>query len=71
MKLNLKSRSEKWEEEKAHKRQWHKWFAWYPVQVGKGDYRWLETVYREGTLIVGWEDYYWMYRYSSNSPEEV
>ena len=27
-------------------RDWHKWFAWFPVRVGKGDCRWLETVER-------------------------
>ena len=27
---------------------WHKWFAWYPVYVGKGTWVWLQHVYRKG-----------------------
>ena len=30
---------------------WHKWFAWYPVRISKNDCRWLETVYRKGTMV--------------------
>lgn len=25
---------------------WHLWLAWYPVDVGDGDWRWLERVER-------------------------
>ena len=25
---------------------WHPWFAWYPVDVGFNDWRWLENVGR-------------------------
>lgn len=25
----------------------HKWFAWYPVYIGGGEWRWLEVVYRQ------------------------
>lgn len=28
-------------------RKWHKWFAWRPVRVGAGDWRWLEVVMRK------------------------
>lgn len=28
--------------------QWHEWFAWRPVRVAPGDYRWLEMVERKG-----------------------
>jgi hypothetical protein len=28
----------------AAKKEWHEWFAWYPVSVGSHDCRWLETV---------------------------
>lgn len=31
---------------KTKRRQWHTWFAWYPVRVGKRDCRWLEFVHR-------------------------
>jgi hypothetical protein len=27
-------------------RNWHVWFAWYPVRVGPHDCRWLENVER-------------------------
>jgi hypothetical protein len=27
-------------------REWHTWYAWYPVSVGEGDSRWLEHVER-------------------------
>lgn len=27
-------------------REWHRWFAWHPVCVGRSDSRWLETVER-------------------------
>jgi len=26
----------------------HRWFAWYPVEVGHHDHRWLEYVERTG-----------------------
>lgn len=25
---------------------WRRWFAWYPVEIAPGDYRWLEVVER-------------------------
>ncbi len=28
--------------------QWHRWFAWYPVYVERGEIRWLEYVERRG-----------------------
>jgi hypothetical protein len=42
-------------ERMARKENWHKWFAWHPVRVGKGDCRWLEYVRRKGIFIqIGW-----------------
>lgn len=35
---------------------WHDWFAWYPVRVGEGDVRWLETVQRAGAYERVWWD---------------
>lgn len=32
----------------AYHRVWHVWFAWFPVQVGIDEYRWLEQVDRRG-----------------------
>ena len=47
------SPEERWElretkrlEQYARRLEWHVWFAWYPVRVGKGDCRWLERVER-------------------------
>lgn len=36
--------------------QWHKWFAWYPVQIGDNDCRWLETVERRSEPKIGLSD---------------
>lgn len=36
---------------------WHEWFAWYPVRVGRRDCRWLEKVERK-RLHRGDEWYY-------------
>ena len=33
----------------AKMKQWHTWFAWYPVTVGE-DRVWLETVLRRGSV---------------------
>lgn len=27
-------------------KEWRRWFAWYPVQIAKGDCRWLEYIER-------------------------
>lgn len=34
------------EEYAADKMKWRPWFAWFPVQVGPHDSRWLEMVER-------------------------
>jgi len=41
----------------AAQRQWHNWFAWHPVRVGRRDCRWLETVWRRayGGWMWDWE----------------
>jgi hypothetical protein len=43
--------------------EWHRWFAWYPVEVD-GKWVWLETLCRRGTFRVWWDaDWYeWEYR---------
>ena len=51
----------------GRKKQWHKWFAWYPVVIFKEypgyivcrHYAWLEQVERKGTYSYG----YWNYDY--------
>lgn len=40
------------------RQKWHKWFAWYPVQIGSRDCRWLETLERRITI----PRYLWEYR---------
>lgn len=49
-----------------HKRMsnWHRWFAWRPVQVGENDCRWLEYVERKGAYweCVGHSGWDWNYR---------
>ena len=34
------------QERRNRLRQWHKWFAWYPVKVEDHDCRWFEFVER-------------------------
>lgn len=47
----------------AAKTTWHRWFAWRPVEVGKNDCRWLETVERKGELIGVFHPHFiWEYR---------
>ena len=38
---------------------WHRWFAWYPVHVGKNDCRWLEVVMRKGVYGSNTYDEWW------------
>jgi hypothetical protein len=30
---------------------WHPYFAWFPIQVGEGDCRWLETIERKASYV--------------------
>lgn len=49
---------------KANRRaEWHRKFAWWPVQVAPGDCRWLEVVQRKGRVERGYECYRWVYEY--------
>lgn len=43
MKLDFSPREWKWAT-------WRRWFAWYPVRIGKNDCRWLEYVECKGTI---------------------
>jgi len=51
---------------------WHRWFAWFPVRVGSGDCRWLETVERcaggvhSAGLIFEFTPYNFTYRPANN-----
>lgn len=65
--LSPKSRRALKEIEAARLREWHDWFAWYPVRMGDNDCRWLETVERKWPFArVGWP----LYRPKEKSPGE-
>lgn len=60
MKLNL---GRTVDERTEYLQAWHPWFAWRPVSVGRGDWRWLETIERRGRYWFGftrggWDWYY-------------
>jgi len=51
------------EEKRAAKCEWHRWFAWYPVQIDERECRWWEYVERRGMYFVGWDPFWiWEYR---------
>lgn len=50
--MRWKARPE-WPERKAAIEKWHPWFAWHPVRVGHRDWRWFETVERQGDRHYG------------------
>lgn len=56
-----------WFTPSQEKLRWHKWFAWYPVVIKKGDRRWLETLNRRAVYIT--DDYEdmdtWFYEFTS------
>ena len=63
MKLNC---GPTWEEKRDARKEWHDWFAWYPVRIGSNHCRWLETVERKGTFRrKQWCEYedFWIYEY--------
>ncbi len=47
-------------------RQWHRWFAWHPVTVDKGDTVWWDMVERRAVWLGGGYDgtggYRWQHR---------
>lgn len=46
-------------------RDWHKWFAWYPVKVRRGDVRWMEFVARRGEFQRGYRSSWWDWEYEA------
>lgn len=42
---------------------WHRWFAWYPIEIEKGDCRWGEVVERKAKYIHGWFGGIWLWDY--------
>lgn len=47
-----------WQEKRAAKEKWHRWFAWRPIRVDDHDCRWLEFIERRITWEYGWGDVY-------------
>jgi len=45
----------------------HRWFAWYPVEVGHHDHRWLEYVERTGYQYFTFVEFgfYWCWTYKA------
>lgn len=55
----------------ARLRQWHTWFAWYPVRVEEGDCRWLEFIERRDVRGMSFMPHDWQYRVIEEyDPEE-
>lgn len=54
------SRGQKrWQKRWNRGNNWHKWFAWYPVEID-GRVYWLECLERKRAY--GWAGCYWEYR---------
>lgn len=52
MKINCgRPRHQRREDAKAYLCCWHRWFAWFPVRVGRNDCRWLEYVERKAGYV--------------------
>jgi hypothetical protein len=54
---------ETFDKQKARLGQWHRWFAWFPVDIALGTTVWLETVerrmeYQTCYADSGWEKEY-------------
>ncbi len=47
------------------------WFAWYPVRLGSRDCRWLEKIWRKGTLHSLWSEVYWTWDYADGHDLQV
>ena len=51
-------------EERIKLEQWHDYFTWWPIRIGSGDCRWLETIERKGeyhTPLDNFDSDYWHY----------
>lgn len=62
MKFNC---GEDWCTKVQRKRQWHRWFAWYPVRIANYDCRWLEFVERQGDWQYDSDGGSWFFKYRS------
>jgi hypothetical protein len=57
-----------WEGEKVKKEKWHKWFAWYPVIIGKTEDEhhikaWLQYIERQGKYACCYDGGFWIWNY--------
>ena len=53
---------ESWPVKKERLKNWHRWYAWFPIQVGNHDCRWLEWIERKGDHACYGGDWFWEYR---------
>jgi hypothetical protein len=52
-----------WAERIDRRKQWHRWFAWFPVRIGETrECLWLEYVERKGECHC-YYDCYWSFEY--------
>lgn len=42
---------------------WHRWFAWFPVNISDDEVAWLQYVERRAELLVGFDGGYWRWDY--------
>lgn len=49
-----------WREKYYHT--WHKWFAWYPIQLRNGRKVWWQTIYRKRYNPINRSNWYWEYK---------
>ena len=59
MKFNC---GEDWRTKLKRLKDWHPWFAWYPIQVGNKKCCWLERIERKGEYGAIGGDWFWEYR---------
>lgn len=48
--FNILSKYERKRLRREYLKNWHTWFAWYPVRVSEYKVAWLETVQRRATV---------------------
>lgn len=72
MKFKCGRTAQEWEEYRKEQKaieeyhmNWHKWFAWRPVEVAQGDCRWLEYVERRLIPSKVYYPYYDNFEYRS------
>lgn len=63
----LQKWEQKWEAQKTQKKylsNWHPYFALLPRRLNKtNEWRWLETIERQGMYRLSWDGGYWDWEY--------